>query len=58
MSEANLLAVCTSKVAGRAWIPVSATMWKSFEAIVGFSFNFTIISSQCDNPYKEHYIIF
>jgi hypothetical protein len=34
MSEVNFEAACTSKVAGRAWIPVSATMWNSLDAIL------------------------
>ena len=33
LADVNFEAVCTSNVAGRAWIPVSATMWNSLDAI-------------------------
>lgn len=42
MFDANLLVFGVQQSYGRAWIPASATMWKSLEAIIGLSFSFGV----------------
>jgi len=55
-SDVNFEAACTNNVAGRAWIPVPATIWNSFDCVM-IIFSFLAVNQLLIIVYQSAYKI-